>query len=157
LADWYRWSRLLNQRGTIVTAGRLGDVELVDDLPATIGIEDVQDGGSFVAHTRGSVGEDVAHIGPQAVLIVAKPVPDEDRPDAVVERKAVGEFSFDEGAGRQPLADERGRRHVLVGAQRRPLAVLHEVSADDEEKQSVRENRHSPPRQPARYPRPGGI
>ena len=122
----------LVDEGGAIGRRRLVDVETRDVVALRIVREQLDDQPPFVtalvADARQSVGQYIAHVvAPQTVLVVAEAVADEDRPDVIFERQAVGQLAVDECAGADEPADLDRRAVVVVAGARRPLPVLKQV------------------------------
>src|SRR5262245_44408238 len=88
---------LVDQSCVIVTVRGFRDVERHDGAPARCGFEHVLYLGALIADVRTGVSQNISHIiAPQPVLVIAELVADEDGPDPVLERQAIGELPLNE-------------------------------------------------------------
>src|SRR5262245_49627889 len=116
-----------------VDGRRFVDVERLDDAPAGIAVQNLlnQAGLAFVTELGQNVGQYIARvIAAQTVLIVAEAAADEQGPNLVLEREAVGEFSLHERAGREHAADRNRGAIVHLVTTARPVDVLPQIPSE---------------------------
>src|SRR5258708_18428993 len=112
---------LLDQGGAVVAGRGFRDVETHEYAPPGAGVEHILYLGSLVAEPRVGIRQNISHIVALfPVGVVAERMPDEDRPEPVFERQAVGELALDERFGRQRAPERKGCVVVPIGPGGRP-------------------------------------
>src|SRR5262245_4385604 len=129
---------LLDQGGSVVAGPAFRNGERHDDAPARIRGQHVDDLVTFVADFRVGVRQNISHIPALVpIRVIAELVPDEEGPEAVLEREPVGELPLYERTGRQRPSQIDRRLVVLVRAALSPPGELVEVPAYERRQQGV--------------------
>src|SRR3954468_7880346 len=99
-------AEFVDEGRTVMPRRGFGDFERPDDGAIRVGREYVLNDPSLVPDVRSDIGQNIPHIlALLSIVIVSEPLPDEDRPDAILERQAIRQLAVHERARRQYRAE----------------------------------------------------